>query len=141
MRTLLLGQNTWDLTLDASANIAVAEEPYAFAQDAASACRTFLGEVWHDSSLGIPYLQQILGKRPSAQFVRAQLEAATLTVPDTTSAAAFLTSFVNRKLSTQVQFTAAGATGTIGTSELQGPMPWYVSAVSPQAAGAGGGGP
>lgn len=36
MKTLLLDQKSWDLTLDAAGNIAVAAEPYAIAQDVAS---------------------------------------------------------------------------------------------------------
>lgn len=138
-----MATNTWDLTLDASGNIAVAEEPYAPAQDAASACRTFLSEVWYDVSLGVPYLQQILGKLPSAAFVKAQEEAAALTVPGVVAATCFLTSFKQRELGGQVQLTFSdGTTGVIGTvTSLQGPLPWYVSAVSPQAAGSLEGGP
>ena len=55
MKTLLLDQTTWDLTLDANNNIALAAEPYAFAQDAASAIRLFQGELWYDTTRGVPY--------------------------------------------------------------------------------------
>ena len=41
MKTLLLRPDTWDLTLDSAGNIAVAENPYALAQDAASAIKLF----------------------------------------------------------------------------------------------------
>ena len=141
MRTILLALNTWDLTLDAIGNIAVAEEPYAPAQDAASACRTFQGEVWYNALLGIPYLSQILGQPPDAQFIKSQLEAASLQVPGVTTATATLTSFVNRKLSPQVQLTFnGGASASVGTQALQ-ELPWYVTAVSPQAAGSTLGGP
>jgi hypothetical protein len=37
MNTLFLNPGPWDLTLDASGNIALAAEPYSLAQDAASA--------------------------------------------------------------------------------------------------------
>ena len=52
--TLLLTPQTWDLTVDASNNIAVAAEPYALAQDAASAIRLFQGEDYYDTTRGIP---------------------------------------------------------------------------------------
>ena len=45
MKTLLLTTDAWDLTVDVSGNIAVADEPLALAQDAASAIRLFAGEL------------------------------------------------------------------------------------------------
>lgn len=142
MNTLLLGLNTWDLTVDAMGNIAMATDPYAPAQDAASACRLFQGELWYDTTQGIPYFQRILGTFPPASYVRAQLEAAALTVPEVITAQAFLTSFVNRNLGGQVQLTlTSGATAIIGTSGVQGSLPWYVTAASPQASGSLEGGP
>jgi hypothetical protein len=104
MDTLLLDTVLWDLTKDASGNIAVANAPYAIAQDVASACRTFLGEVWYNTALGVPY-GQILGQQPSLTFVKAQLVTAALTVPGCTNPVVYIGSVVNRKLTGQVQFT------------------------------------
>lgn len=59
--TLFLRPDTWDLTLDSSGNIATATDIYQQAQDVASACRTFSGEVYYDTGLGIPYDAEILG--------------------------------------------------------------------------------
>lgn len=106
MRTLLLNPQTWDLTSDASGNIAVAEDPYSKAQDAASAIKTFLGEEWYDTTQGVPY-KNILDQAPNLPYTRAKLQAAAMTVPDVVSAAVFFTSFSNRKLSGQVQVTDA----------------------------------
>jgi hypothetical protein len=64
MDTLLLDVGLWDLTLDAYGNIAVAAAPYALAQDVASACRTVLGEVYYDDTLGVDYFGQSFGKTP-----------------------------------------------------------------------------
>lgn len=105
--TILLDNSTWDLVLDVNGNIALATEPYSLAQDAASAIKTFLGEVYFNTTLGIPYLTQILGKNPSIALLKAQFEAAALTVPDVASAQCFIASINDRSLSGQIQVTAA----------------------------------
>jgi hypothetical protein len=105
MNTLLLDQVTWDLTKDAAGNIAMASNPYAIAQDVASATRLFLGELWYDTTQGVPYFQQILGKLPPAQFIKAALVQAGLTTPETKSIVCYLTGFVNRELTGQLQIT------------------------------------
>ena len=46
MNTLYLDPQSWDLVLDAAGNIAMAKDPYAKAQDVASACRLFSGELY-----------------------------------------------------------------------------------------------
>lgn len=103
MKTLLLDIDTWDLVLDVSGNIAVATDPYALAQDAASAIKTFSGEVWYDTTLGVPFWTEILGHLPSLALVKAKFVSAALTVPGVVSAQVFVTSFVNRELRGQVQ--------------------------------------
>jgi hypothetical protein len=86
--TWLLDWDTGDLCLDAQGNIAVATAPYSIAQDVATALSTFLGECWYDNSLGVPYWQGILGKRPPASYLVAQFEAQALLVPDVATAQA-----------------------------------------------------
>ena len=103
MNTLLLNPDGWDLLLDASGNIAMAQEPYAIAQDVASAVKLFAGELYFDNSQGMPYFDQILGHNPSLAFIRAQVEAAALTVPNVVSARATLTHYRNRLVSGSVQ--------------------------------------
>lgn len=105
MNTLFLNPNTWDIVLDSVANIAMATEPYSLAQDAASAIKTFLGEAYYDTTLGVPYSNQILGENPPLEFIRAQLIKVSLTVPDVIAARVFFTDFTNRVLSGQVQVT------------------------------------
>lgn len=111
--TLLLDTVAWDLVLDAAGNIAVASEPYSLAQDAASAIRTWsdggptgLGECYWDTTLGLPYRTQIFGQPPSLTLLKAQFEAAALTVPDVASATVFISAFTDRALSGQVQVTS-----------------------------------
>ena len=54
MNTLYLDPQSWDLVLDTAGNIALAKDPYAKAQDVASACRLFAGELYDDTEKGIP---------------------------------------------------------------------------------------
>lgn len=101
--TLLLDQDAWDLVLDANNNIALAGTPYSIAQDVASATRTFLGECWYNTTLGLPYWEQILGEFPPLQYVSQQIEAACYTIPNVVAAEVSFTSFENRSLAGQIQ--------------------------------------
>lgn len=142
MRTLLLATNTWDLTVDASLNIAVATDPYATAQDVASECRVFRGEEWYNVDNGIPYFEQILGHFPPASLLKAYEVNAALSVPGVVSATCLITGFTHRSLSGQIQITMTnGATAVVSAANLLGFEPWYVNAVSPAAASSITGGP
>lgn len=103
--SLFLDPTTWDLTVDSAGNIAVCSDPYALAQNAATACRTFLGEVYYDTTIGVPYWTDILGHFPSLSLVKADLVAAAMTVPGVVSARVFITGVVNRQLQGQIQVT------------------------------------
>lgn len=104
MKSLLLDQTAWDLVLDAAGNIACASEPYAIAQDVACACRLFAGELWYDTSQGVPYFTEILGQWPPLPLVRARLVEAALTVAGVVSAQVIIGSLKDRTLAGQVQF-------------------------------------
>src|ERR1700730_16212385 len=73
--TWLLDWETGDSCLDAAGNIAVASAPYSIAQDVATQLSAFLGECWYDTTQGVPYWQQVLGKRPPASLLISLLEA------------------------------------------------------------------
>ena len=105
--TLLLDTENLDLVVDANGNIALATEPYSLAQDAASAIKTFLGECYWDTTVGVPWKQQILGQTPTLALLKAQLEAAAETVPDVVQAQVFISSLTARAVSGQVQVTSA----------------------------------
>ena len=128
MNTLLLDPVTWDLVLDVNGNIAVASDPYSIAQDVASACRTFLGELWYDTTQGIPYFGQILGARPSLGFVKTQLVRVALTVPEVASAIAIVTGFDGRNLIGQIQITTTQNVVLYVTMSAE--TPWYISAAT-----------
>lgn len=102
MKTLLLDLTQWDLLPDAAGNIAFAEAPYERAQDVASALKTFLGEVWYDTSLGIPYFQQILGHTPPVTLFQELMIAAAKTVPGIVTAECTIQAFEDRKVTGQV---------------------------------------
>ena len=109
MQTLLLDTVKWDLCVDAAGNIAVCSEPYSLAQDAASACRLFQGELWYDVNQGVPYWQAILGQMPPLAYLRAQYQKAALSVPDVVSAKVFIANITpTRVVSGQVQITGPG---------------------------------
>lgn len=114
MTTLLLDQREWDLVLDVNGNIALADTPYSVAQDVASAVRTFIGECYYDTSLGIPYWQQILGRHPPLSFVKQKIIHAALTVQAVSSAKVVFTNFSGRKLAGQVIISLVnGSTATV----------------------------
>lgn len=107
--TLLLDRDGWDLCLDAAGNWALATEPYAQAQDAASAVRVFQGEAYYDTTLGVPYFSDVLGRYQPTQIMRARAQQAALTVPGVTDAKAVLVTNPNRELTGQIQIqTASG---------------------------------
>lgn len=119
MNTLLLGVNTWDLLLDASGNIAAASDPYAQAQDAASACRTFSdsrltdgsGECWYNTTLGVGYMK-MLGKAPNVSLIKAKMISQALLVPGVVSAQVFITGIADRRVTGQIQVTTEDGTTT-----------------------------
>ena len=114
MNTLLLDRTEWDLVLDAQNNIAVCSVPYAIAQDAASAIRLFKGECWYDTSRGVPHFEEILGHQPSLSVLKAALQTAALTVPNTKTAVVFVSNVANREVQGQVQITnTSGATTVV----------------------------
>jgi len=103
MQTLLLDILTWDLAVDVAGNIAVASDPYAQAQDAASAIKLFEGELYYDTSQGIPYFSQIFGYSPPVSLMKAYFVQAALAVPGVVKARCFITSYADRLVSGQVQ--------------------------------------
>jgi len=102
--TLLLDGSAWDLVIDSFGNIAMAAPPYALAQDVASAVRLFLGELWYDTSKGIPYFENVLGQLPPISLLTGYIEKAALTVPGVVTARCVISNFESREITGQVQF-------------------------------------
>ena len=118
MNTLLLDLATWDLITDASGNIAVASDPYSVSQDVASAVRTFLGECWYNTTLGVPYFGNptgttqgaILGQMPPLAYLKSQITTQAARVPGCNNPVVFIGAINNRSLTGQVQFTDSNGT-------------------------------
>jgi hypothetical protein len=104
MSTLYLDVGSWDLTLDANRNIALAVAPYERAQTVANACRLWKGEAPFDIERGIPYETEILGKQPPPRVLYSLFEAEARTVPGIVSASAVL-QYADRGLTGQIQCT------------------------------------
>jgi hypothetical protein len=123
----------WDLTLDRSGNLAVATGKYAIAQDVASAVRLFLGELWYDTTQGVPYYEQVLGvwPPPSLEFLKTKLIAAGMSVPGVVSIACFLTGpGPAREVGGQLQITDnSGRLSVIESMTIlqAGVPPWYIN--------------
>lgn len=121
--TLLLDRTLWDLCLDAQGNIGLATEPYAIAQDVASAVRLFDGELWYDTTKGVPYFQQILGRAPPLGVMKAAITAAALTVPLVASVKVFISAAEGREIIGQIQVTDTGGTTSVLSGSLSSPTP------------------
>lgn len=138
MNTLLLSPD-WDLSFDANNNLAVATGAYAIAQDVASACRTFLGEVWYNINLGMPYLQQIFTLQTSINYVKQSLIVNGSTVPGVATITCYLTGpGEDRTIGGQLQITdnLGNLIAVVQTTNLAGDLPWWVNAASYNAVGA-----
>lgn len=111
MDTLLLDLATHDLLLDASGNIAVASDPYALAQDAGTACATWLGEAYFDTTLGVPWRQQVFGKSPALSLLKEQLREVALREVGARaqSVTVFVATLTARRVVAQVQVVPAGS--------------------------------
>lgn len=102
--TLLLDQSVWDLVIDSAGNIAIAQPPYALAQDVASAVRLFKNELWYSPSEGVPYFDEVLGYLPPQSLLTGLIEKSALTVPGVVSAQCIISSFRGREVGGQIQF-------------------------------------
>jgi hypothetical protein len=103
MDTLYLTDD-WDLTVDSFGNIAVANAPYAIAQDVASECKLWKGEARYDTTKGIPYETSILGRLPPPAKLMAWYKEAAEGVPGVAESKVIL-QYGNRTLSGQIQCT------------------------------------
>jgi len=123
MKTLLLDRTLWDLCLDSDRNIAVASEPYAIAQDVASAVRLFSGELWYDTAKGVPFFEHILGHQPPLGLLKAAFAKAALTVPETATVKVFVSGTRGREVTGQIQITDTSGTTVVVAGALNSPTP------------------
>lgn len=105
MKTLLLDQETWDLCVDASGNIAVADEPYSLQQEVISALKLHKGENRYDITRGIPYLTDFLGQRPTLAAIRFEMIKAAKDVDGVIDANVVIARKPGRTVAVDVQYT------------------------------------
>lgn len=100
MNTLALSP-TWDLMVDDSKNIAMNSGPQAVVQDVASVVSTFLGEVYYDTGVGLPYLSEVMTKPYAPTLLTPMLANAAKLVPSVVAAKTVITGFnmTTRKIS------------------------------------------
>lgn len=101
--SLLLDVNAWDLCLDAKGNWALAEDPYAILQNVSTACRLFLGELYFDTTKGVPYFTDVFGGTYPLELLKTDLEDAANAVAGVNSSTVFITGLTGRALTGQVQ--------------------------------------
>lgn len=104
--TLFLMPDTWDLALDVNGNIATATSTYQRAQDIASACRVFRGDIYFNQNDGIPYKEEILGKNKyPLGLYQSELHKAAMSVDGVVTANIKLNTLQNRVLTGSIEFT------------------------------------
>ncbi len=136
--TWLLNPETGDSCLDSSGDIATISGAAAVAQDVATQLSTFLGECWYDSTQGVPYWQQILGKLPPASLVASLLEAQALQVPDVAAAVATINS-INAKRGAVGQMLITDTDGNTSVIGFGNTYPRILATLTASAITSGGG--
>jgi hypothetical protein len=121
MRSLYLRPDTWDLAVDNNRCIAVCDDPYALAQNAACKCRLFLGEAWYDTEAGIDYWNAVLAGVPNLSGLRAALTATAKSVNGVVEAQVFFSGLTGRTLTGQIQVTDKLGRLSIATFPIGGP--------------------
>ena len=107
-KTLLLNAD-WDLTLDKSGRIAVAEGAYATAQNVANECRLFTQDAYFEPDRGIPYYLIALGRKLSPSVLRARLRDAAYLVEDVEDVTDVVLESLDtetRRVTGEIQFTS-----------------------------------
>ena len=107
-KTLLLNSQ-WDLSLDKSGRIAVAEGAYATAQAVANECRLFTDDAYFEPNRGIPYYLIALGRKLSPSVLRARLRDAAYLVEDVEDVTDVMLESLDtetRRVTGEIQFTS-----------------------------------
>lgn len=104
MYSLQLNDN-WDLCIDNSGDIALCTAPYSKAQEVANAVRTFLGECYYNTNLGVPYFETVFKTGISMSEISHHIKKAAETVEDVYNVITALEyDIVERKLKGQIRF-------------------------------------
>ena len=95
-------------------DIAFNTQGLAVAQDVASAIKLFQGELYYDTTLGVPYFGQVFTQQYNAAIINSLMQQAALTVPNVVEAVASVSNLdVNGKPSRNI-------TGTVKILDVNG---------------------
>jgi hypothetical protein len=118
-RTLLLDRKKWDLALDGTGRIALANGDYATAQNVANETRLFTNDAYFIQDKGTPYFAVSLGQRTNQAIVRSYLRRAALRAQDVKEILSIRIVSVNpetRTLTGDIHFTTVeGGNGAVST--------------------------
>jgi hypothetical protein len=90
---LAIDQATNDLHFSADGNLAIVTDAEAVGQHARQRLSTFQGEWFLDTTVGVPWLSQILGQRYDPALAEAVTKACLLTTDGVTGITSFSVSF------------------------------------------------
>ena len=95
-------------------DIAFNTQGLAVAQDVASAIKLFQGELYYDTTLGVPYFGQVFTQQHNAAIINSLMQQAAFTVPNVVEAAASVSNLdANGKPSRNI-------TGTVKILDVNG---------------------
>lgn len=127
MDTLALDPVTWDLTTDVYGNMATFGDAtpastqtgpgMRLAQDVATRCRAWRGEVYFDTSQGVRY-ESILGAAPNLSVVQNAFNTEALLVPECETAISQFTFAASASRELTGTITVADVNGTSGSVTL-----------------------
>ena len=84
IKSLLLNNESWDIGVDGSGNIAGATGKYRVAQDVASSIRLFTNDAYFNTAQGMPYWLCTLALPLQEALTRAHMRENALRVPNVT---------------------------------------------------------
>ena len=94
-------------------NLVIVEGKEFVAQNLKQRLQTLLGECPLDTELGVPYIEEILGKRRSQSIVENILKDVILSTPGVVKLESFIMSFVETTRILTVDFEVKSLDGTI----------------------------
>ena len=95
----------WDLQLDDMGNIATVDGGLQIAQDVATSCRVWKGEILYDKERGVSYKEEILGQSPNLALLQSDFENEAKRIDGVVSVEVVVDSFSNRKLVPDIRIT------------------------------------
>lgn len=95
----------WDLQLDDMGNIATVDGSLQIAQDVATSCRVWKGEVLYDVERGVPYKEDIMGQKPNLSLLQADLETEAKRIKGVASVEVVVDSFNEHRIVPDIRIT------------------------------------